>query len=257
MLLRQWRATRRRSQLDVAMDAGLSQRQLSFIESGRSFPKRETLLAIAGVLDVPLRERNALLLASGFAPMYSDATWSEPEMHSIKAAVDRMLRAQEPYPALLMDRYWNVLSSNDAMPRFFGKFIDMEARAATHGRNLLHLMFDPTGMRPFIHDWPRVSQSFLQRVRREAVGHTMDDRTQELLDALLAYPGARVDASFATDGSSDLPVIPVSFEKDGAVLNYFSMVSTVGSPRTITAQELRIECLFPADEATEARHLTI
>jgi transcriptional regulator with XRE-family HTH domain len=261
-MLREWRAVRRRSQLEVAMDAGLSQRQFSFIESGRSAPKRETVLAIATALDIPLRERNTLLLASGFAPMYSDVAWSEPEMQSIKAAVDRMLRAQEPYPALLMDRYWNVLSDNHATWRFFGKFVDMEARAAQHvaerkPRNLLHLMFDPTGMRPFIHDWPRVSQSLLQRVHREAVGRTMDERTQKLLNTLLAYPGAAVGAPADLDGASDLPMIPLSFERDGAVLNYFSMVSTVGTPRTIAAQELRVECLFPADEATEARHLAL
>jgi transcriptional regulator with XRE-family HTH domain len=261
-MLREWRTVRRRSQLEVAMDAGLSQRQFSFIESGRSAPKRETVLAIAGALEIPLRERNALLVASGFAPMYSEAAWSEPEMQSIKAAVDRMLRAQEPYPALLMDRYWNVLSDNHATWRFFGKFVDMEARAAQHvargtPRNLLHLMFDPNGMQPFIHDWPRVSQSLLHRVRREAVGHTIDARSQDLLDALLAYPGARVDAPASLDGTSDLPMIPLGFEKDGAVLNYFSMVSTVGTPQTVAAQELRVECLFPADEATEARHLAL
>jgi transcriptional regulator with XRE-family HTH domain len=254
VLLRGWRATRHKSQLDVALDAGVSQRQFSFIESGRSIPKRETLLAIAGALDVPLRERNALLLAGGYAPHYSDAAWDEPQMRSIRAAVDRMLRKQEPYPAVLMDRYWNVLASNDASPRFFGTFIDMTSRAK---RNLLHLMFDPGGMRPFIHDWERVSRSLLERVRREAVGRVADASTQELLCELLAYSGTTLSVKTIASGGSDLPMIPLSFVREGTVLNYFSMVTTVGTPQSIAAQELRVECLFPADEATEAQHLAL
>lgn len=261
-VLRQWRATRRISQLELAMDAGISQRQLSFIESGRSIPKRETLFAIAGALEIPLRERNDLLVASGFAPIYSDAGWSEPKMRSIKAAVDRMLRQQDPYPALLMDRYWNVLSLNDSTERFFGRFIDMEARLAAlenrgAARNLLHLMFDPAGMRPFIHDWKRVSQSLLARVRRETVGHIVDERTEELLEELFAYSGASAGVSPSVSDSDDLPIIPLSFVRDEVVLNYFSMVSTVGTPQSIAAQELRVECIFPADESTEERHLAL
>jgi transcriptional regulator with XRE-family HTH domain len=236
------------------MDAGISQRQFSFIESGRSAPKRDTLLAIAGALEIPLRERNDLLLASGFAPMYSEAVWSEAQMRSIKAAVDRMLEQHEPYPAVLMDRYWNVLSSNDATRRFFGSFINTENRTR---RNLLHLMFDPTGMRPFINDWEKVSQSLLQRVRRETIGHIMDAGTQNLLNELLAYPATvSTGTTVHADDDDELPMIPLSFAKDGAVLNYFSMVTTVGTPRTIASQELRIECLFPADESTEKHHLS-
>ena len=256
VLLRQWRATRRKSQLEVALEAGISQRQLSFIESARSVPKRETLHAIADALEIPLRERNALLLASGFAPIYSDAAWSEPEMRSIKRAIDRMLQQQEPYPAVLMDRYWNVLASNDATFRFFGSFIDMHARAGK--RNLLRLMFDPTGMRPFIYDWQSVSRSLLRRVQREAVGSRVDSAMQELLNELQAYPGTETAANTAcADDGKDLPVIPLSFVRDGNVLNYFSMVTTVGTPRTVVSEELRVECIFPADESTEAEHLAI
>lgn len=237
------------------MEAGVSQRQFSFIESGRSVPKRETLLAIAEALDVPLRERNTMLLASGYAPFYSEVAWKEPEMHSIRAAIDRMLRQQEPFPALLMDRYWNVLSSNDATLRFFGLFTDMKARMSR--RNLLHLMFDPAGMRPFIHDWENTSRALLERVQREAIGRVTDLQTQELVDELLAYPGTSPSVTASSGGQSDLPMIPLSFVRDGVVLNYFSMVSVVGAPRTITSQELRVECLFPVDESTERRHLAL
>lgn len=120
-LLRRWRSVRGKSQLDLALEAGLSQRHLSFIESGRSTPGRQKLLDLAEALDVPLRERNSLLLAAGYAPIYGDDGWNEPQMRSIKRAVDRMLRQQEPYPAILMDRYWNVLATNDATLRFFGQ----------------------------------------------------------------------------------------------------------------------------------------
>ena len=257
VLLRRWRSARGKSQLYVALEAGISQRHLSFIESGRSMPSRETLLAIAEALDVPLRERNALLLAAGYAPSYSEAAWDEKEMRSITVAVDRMLQQQEPYPAVLMDRYWNVLSANAASQRFFGSFIDMHAwRARTGRRNLLHLMFDPAAMRPFIHDWESVSRSLIARVHREAVGRVIDDGTRELLDALSRYPGVPAGPKEKwEDVVVDLPMIPLTFVRGDIVLKYFSMVSTVGTPQTIAAQELRVECLFPADELTETHHV--
>lgn len=253
-LLRGWRSARGKSQLDVSLEASISQRHVSFIESGRSVPGREKLLDIAEMLDVPLRERNALLLAAGYAPVYREGRWDEPQMRSITAAAARMLKQQEPYPAVLMDRYWNVLSANDAAPRFFGLFTDMAGRAGP--RNILHLMFDPAGMRPFVRDWSTVASSLLGRVRREAVGGVADPRTRELIEALLAYPGAPAGRN-PPHSVTDLPMIPLSFEKDGAVLNYFSMVCTVGTPTAVAAQELRVECMFPADQATEGRHLAL
>ena len=209
---------------------------------------------IAEALEIPLRERNGLLLSAGYAPQYAEGGWDAPQMQRIMAAVRRMLKQQEPYPAVLMDRYWNVLEANDAAPRFFGRFVDMGSRPRP--RNILHLMFDPAGMRPFIADWERVSQSLLARVRREAVGGVIDTGTQALLDALTAY----ADAPPARGGQladEALPIIPLSFDKDGTILNYFSMVSTVGTPTTVAAQELRVECMFPADDATEVAHLAI
>lgn len=258
-LLRRWRSTRGKSQLDVAVDSGISQRHLSFIESGRSAPSRETILAIAEALDVPFRDRNVLFLAAGYAPMYADGSWDSVDMLSITTAVERMLRQQEPYPAVLMDRYWNVLSSNAAAPRFFGEFIDIRGlQTRTGRRNLLHLTFDPAGMRPFIHDWQTVSHSLIQRVHNEAVGHVVDERTRELLDALMAYPGMTTEPDGRLENAAiNLPMIPLSFVRDGAVLNYFSMVVVVGTARTIMSQELRVECLFPADELTETRHMAL
>ncbi|MFM0168197.1 helix-turn-helix domain-containing protein [Paraburkholderia sediminicola] len=257
VLLRHWRDVRGISQLDLSFNAGVSQRHISFIESGRSVPSRQMLMDIAQALDIPLRERNTLLLAAGYAPMYADAAWNAQEMQSVTKALGRMLRQHEPFPALIMDRYWNVLMTNDAAPRFFNCFIDMAARKGP--RNMLHLVFDPDGMRPFVADWQTVADSLIQRVYRESVGRVIDDRTRGLLDALRAYPdvqtGFEPGHPSVADASAAMPVIPIGFVKDGHVMKYFSMVASVGTPQTIAAQELRLECMFPADDETEARHL--
>jgi hypothetical protein len=197
------------------------------------------------------------LLAGGYAPIYPDGAWDGPEMGSITKALERMLRQHEPFPALVMDRYWNVLMTNRAAPRFFGRFTDLSARKSP--RNLLHLMFDPHGLRPFVANWPAVAESLIQRVYREAVGRVVDDKIKELLKALLAYPDVEPGWTVpkAPSLQSAMPVIPISFVKEDKVLNYFSMVTTVGTPQTVAAQELRIECMFPADEATEALHVAL
>jgi transcriptional regulator with XRE-family HTH domain len=252
VLLRHWRDLRGRSQFDLSLDTGVSQRHISFIESGRSVPGRQTLLDIAQALDIPLRDRNTLLLASGYAPIYSEGAWNGPEMQSVTDALERMLRQHEPFPAVVMDRYWNVLMTNEAAPRFFDCFIEMAARKSP--RNMLHLMFDPDGMRPFIANWEDAAKGLFQRVFRESVGRVIDEKTRELLAALLAYPDVKTDWKNPIELST-MPVIPIGFVRDGQVLNYFSMVTTVGTPQTIAAQELRIECMFPADEATEAHHI--
>jgi transcriptional regulator with XRE-family HTH domain len=258
-LLRHWRDLRGISQLDLSFNAGVSQRHISFIESGRSVPSRQMLLDIAQTLDIPLRERNTLLLAAGYAPMYADAAWNAQEMQSVTKALGRMLRQHEPFPALVMDRYWNVLMTNESAPKFFNCFIDMAARKGP--RNMLHLIFVPDGMRPFVADWQSVADSLIRRVSRESVGRVIDDPTRELLAALRAYPDVPADAHSSRVFSADagaaaaMPVIPIGFVRNGHVLNYFSMVASVGTPQNVAAQELRIECMFPADDETEGRHM--
>ncbi len=247
-LLRHWRDQRGKSQLDLSFDAGVSQRHISFIESGRSVPTRQMLLGIAQALDVPFRERNLLLLAAGYAPAYAEHPWDAPEMQMITGALTRMLHQHEPYPAVALDRDWNVLLSNASAPTFFDLFIDMSARPTP--RNFLHLMFDPAGMRPFITNWEDVAQGLLERVHREAVGQVVNE---DLVATLLAYPDVKREWQVPRPQSA-MPVLPLSFTKDGVVLQYFSMVATVGIPRTVAAQELRLDFIFPADEDTDARH---
>ena len=254
VLLRHWRAVRGKSQMALSLDTGVSQRHLSFIESGRSAPGRQTLLNIAHALDVPFRDRNELLVAAGFAPVYREAAWNAGEMRSVSRALEHVLQHHEPYPAIVMDRYWNVFMRNAAAPRFFNAFFDLDA--LPEPRNMLHLMFDPAAMRPFLVNWEEASQSLIRRIHREAVGHTLDDHTRDLLAALLAYPDVdpQLHTAHADDPEPALPMVPLSFAKDGQVLRYFSMVTTVGTPETIATQELRIESMFPADEATEEAH---
>ncbi|WP_429492015.1 helix-turn-helix domain-containing protein [Paraburkholderia sp. RAU6.4a] len=254
-LLRSWRDLRGLSQLDLSLDAGVSQRHISFVESGRSIPSRQMLIDIAQTLDVPLRERNTLLQAAGYVPEYSESPLDALEMQSIKKALDRMLSQHAPFPAVVMDRYWNIFMANEYAPRFFNCFIDMKARKGP--RNMLHIIFDPEGMRPFVSDWESVAKSLMRRVYRESVGRVIDNKTKELLAALVTYPDVRTDwkSPQISDVTPTMPVIPLSFIKNGTVLNYFSMVATVGTPQTISAQELRIECMFPADDATEIFHL--
>lgn len=253
-ILRRWRAARGQSQLDLAMTSGMSQRHVSFIENGRSRPSRAKLHDIADALDIPLRERNTLLLAAGYAPTYPEGAWDEPGMGSINAAIDRMLRQQEPYPALLLDRYWNVVRTNSVAPSLFGRFIDLNVYPQP--RNLLHLLFDPAGLRPHVADWERLAASMIGRLHRESVGRLLDDRSQQLMRDLLAYPD--VDTGWQCAGpASSLPMVPITLVHQGERISYFSMISTVGTPQTVLAQELRLESMFPADDASEERHLQL
>ena len=253
-LLRHWRDLRGKSQFDLSLDTGVSQKQISFVESGRSVPNRQTLAIIAQALDIPLRDRNTLLLACGYAPIYSESDWDSVEMKSVTDALKRILRQQEPFPAMVMDRYWSVLMMNECAPRFFNCFIDMAARQGS--QNMLHFLFDPKGMRPFIANWEDVARSLFERVYRESVGRVVDEKTKALVTALLAYPDVKSEWKNPV-ALSFMPVIPIGFIKDGLVLNYFSMVTTVGTPQTVAAQELRIECMFPADDTTEIHHASM
>jgi transcriptional regulator with XRE-family HTH domain len=241
-LLRYWRQERGKSQLDLSMDTGISQRHLSFVESGRSSPSRDFLSIVSDALNIPLRERNVLLLASGFAPQYSEQSMDAEEMGVVTRAIDRMLEQHEPHPALVLDRYWNVVRTNKASPRFFGSFVDLERRPKP--RNLLDLMFDPSGMRPFIEEWETVAAGLLQRVRREAVGQVLDAKLQELLKRLREYPGV---AALKPPSAPQSPVLPIAFRQGNQRFSYFSLITTVGTPQCITAQELRVECMFPTD----------
>lgn len=247
LLLKEWRRVRRKSQLTLALEAEVSPRHLSFVESGRSVPSRDMVQTLAEALDVPLRERNALLVAAGYAPLYPERALESADLIRVRHALTRLLDHHEPYPAVVLDRRWNVLETNRAAPRLFSHFVDLAT--LPEPRNLLRSMFDPAGLRPWIANWDAVAQTLVHRVFREAVGGVPDPQVLSLLGELRAYPGSPAPGPATT--AADLPFHPVQFRKGTLSLSFFSMVTTVGAPLDITAQELRIEAFFPSDDETE------
>lgn len=249
-LLQYWRKARSLSQLALAHEAGVSPRHVCFVETGRARPSREMVLLLANVLNVPLRERNALLLAAGFAPIYAETQLEAPELAPVRAALAAILRQQEPYPAVVMNRHWDIVGGNDAARRFFALLLG-EARASQPA-NVLRLIFDPAALRPSVVNWEAVAESLIQRVAREAVGGVQDGPTAQLLAEVLRYPDIPARLREPKLEVPLLPVIPVRFRKGKDTYSYFSTVTTLGTPQDVTLQELRIECFFPADDDTSA-----
>jgi transcriptional regulator with XRE-family HTH domain len=248
--LKAWRDSRKLSQLDLAMTAGISQRHLSFLEIGRARPSREMVLQLAAALDAPLREHNVLLAAAGFAPLYRESALNDPGMSAVREALELMLKHHEPNPALVVDRAWNVQMVNDAVHRVFGLAGDLQAmwkRVCGDGpRNVLKVTLHPEGFRPYIANWMESAPVVIARTRREAEA-TGSEALRALLAEVLAYPGIPAEWRIPQWDAPPLPVLPLSLAKDGVKLNLFSMISTFGTPQDITTDELRVETFFPAD----------
>lgn len=250
-LLAEWRRVRGASQLDLATRADVSPRHVSFVETGRSKPSREMVLQLAGALDVPLRERNALLLAAGFAPLYRETKLDAPELDAARRALEFILDHQEPYPAVVLDRHWNILSMNGAGQRFVGLLT--EGQPAIPGApNVVRSVFHPHGLRPWIANWEEVASHLVQRVHREAVGGVTDDPTKRLLREVLSYPGVPERFRSPDVETAISPLVALDFRKGDVAARFFSTVTTLGTPQDVTLQEVRVECFFPADRATEA-----
>lgn len=253
-MLREWRKARGASQLDLALNCGLSQRHLSFLESGRSRPSRGMVLHLASALDVPLRQQNAMLLSAGFAPVYKERALNEPDMQPIEHALDQALRQQEPYPALVVDHAHDILRANTALGRLMGFLVGAEAAAAAAQSrlNAVDLALQPRGLRPFIENWEEVAAWSIRRLRAEAMANRTGKDVAELLERMLQVPGV---AEIAQASSPDLdypPTLIVRIRKDGVRLALFSMIATVGTPLDVSLQNLRLELFFPADDATAA-----
>lgn len=254
-MLRTWRVTRKLSQLELSLQAGISQRHLSFLESGRARPSREMVLGLTESLDVPLRERNALLTAAGYAALYRERSLDGPDMEQVRRALELTLKHHEPYPAVVLDREWNLLMQNNASLALFGMLDNPDklwARVCGNGpRNLMRLSFHPEGMRPFIRNWDLVGASLLNRLRREAAA-TPGAGLDQLIAELVAYPG--IPAHWQSpDWQQPLsPLLPLELERGGIRISLFSMIALFGTPQDVTVDELRVETFFPADEATEA-----
>lgn len=249
-LLKQWRSVRRMSQLELALEAGVSARHVSFVETGRSSPSREMVILLAEVLAVPLRERNALLEAAGYARYYRETKLADPELGQVRRVVEFILERHEPYSAVAIDRRWNVLMANRPHRRMLDWLLgDHSLDDATAG-NLLRLTFDPQGLRPRIANWEEVARALIDRVHRE-VGGSPDEESEAILEEILSYPGVPVRWRVPDLTRPPSVVIPIHLRADGLELALFSAITTLGTAQDVTLQELRIESFFPADETTE------
>lgn len=257
-LLRRWREARHLSQLDLALEAEVSARHISFLETGRAEPSREMLLTLSNVLDVPLRERNFLLLAAGYAPIYGETSLDDPRMTQVRSAVEVILKSNEPRSAIAHDRHWNVVMANEAFVRFLAVVLEREPpgltplRVSTMPRvNILRLLFDPNSMRRIIENWEAIAKSLLNEAYRR-LAWARDEALKELIAEILSYPGVPVRwREPDLEASRDL-ILPMELNLDGRIARMFSTVTTVATPHDVTLQELHVEVFYPADPETEA-----
>jgi transcriptional regulator with XRE-family HTH domain len=246
-LLREWRSARGFSQLDLAMRAGFSSRHLSFIETGRTQPSRQALLILAETLEVPLRERNRLLEAGGYAHVYRQTPLAADEMRHVRGVLQFILDRHEPYGAVVLDRYSNLLMGNTAATKMLGTLVDSTLLSSSP--NLLRMVFHPLGGRRHIVNWNEVSRHLLARADRE-LSVPGDEVAAALLVELREYAGDLTHEPPAVIRAADV-LLPVHIRKDGLDLRLFSAIMTLGTPQDVTLQELRIETFLPADAATE------
>jgi transcriptional regulator with XRE-family HTH domain len=249
-LLREWRQRRKLSQLDLALSSGVSQRHVSFLESGRANPSRNMILQLSETLDVPLRDRNAWLAAAGFAPVFRTRPLNDPQMGQVLSAVRMMLAAHEPFPAIALDRAWNVRLSNPSFDRLSAMLgEDVWERVGGGPRNLMRLFFHPAGIRPLVTNWAAVGPLIWRRAQREAEalgGHEM----KSVLAELAPYQDEEVLWSAAD--TALVPVLPFNLQVGDQAISMFAIIATLGTAQDVTADELRIETLFPADPQSEA-----
>jgi transcriptional regulator with XRE-family HTH domain len=245
--LRLWRQRRGWSQLDFAGRAGISQRHLSFLELGRAAPSRDMVLRLATALDVPLREHNALLVTAGFAPVWRETDLAAPELAQVRDALDYIMAQQEPFPASVVDRRWNLLRANSGAVRLVEFLVGPLSPDAKI--NLADALVAPDILRPYLVNWTDVVRYFIRSVEADAAADGTTE-TAALLERLLRYDGAQSVVTAQSDEIAVAPVLPMHFRKGDTSLLLFTTIATLGTPQDITLQELRIECFFPMDQAT-------
>jgi transcriptional regulator with XRE-family HTH domain len=248
-LLREWRNARRMSQLALAMEAGLSTRHLSFVETGKAHASREAIQQLANALGVPLRERNALMIAGGYAPEYAENALSTPALDRMRQAIELIIAHQEPYPAFVLDRHWNVLLANQAAMRI--NRLLMAGRESRHG-NLLHQVFDPQDFRSVILNWPEVAEKFIHHAHEQLAVSPTDHVLQQLVADVLRYPDVPEHWRRRDWQTGPAPVLTLAFRSSEGELRFFETITTFSMPRDLTLDEVRIECAFPADDHTAA-----
>jgi transcriptional regulator with XRE-family HTH domain len=248
--LREWRQRRRMSQLDLALDAEISTRHLSFLETGRSQPSRDMLLRLAERLEVPLRERNLLLVAAGFAPLFQERPLSDPLLHPAREAVERLLAAHQPYPAVAIDRHWTLIAANASAQRLMA---GVDASLLQPPVNVLRVSLHPEGMAPMIANYAEWRAHLLLRLRRQ-IDVSADQVLTDLLAELSAYPppvaGRPAPKLTREQEAASGVVVPMRLTTENGVLSFLSTTTVFGTPVDITLSELALEAFFPADTAT-------
>ncbi|MFK8031079.1 MAG: helix-turn-helix domain-containing protein [Gammaproteobacteria bacterium] len=244
-VVRRWRKVRKLSQFELALMASVSQRHLSCLETGRSRPSRPMVMQLAEALDIPLRDRNELLSSAGFAKIYRESGLDHVQMASVRLALEQILDKHEPYPCVVVDRFWNIVSSNNALRKLISIAgeLDVDEKVS---RNLALLTLHPKGLRPFIVNFEGTVAPFVQRLRRDMLRYS-DPETEAFFETVREL----IDDVEVLDASSEEPLMPtLSLEMQmGQVhIALFSVIATFGTPQDITTDELRIESFFPADE---------
>ncbi len=233
------------SQLDLALEADVSARHLSYVETGKAQPSRDMIGRLADALKMPLRERNALLVAAGYAPEYPETSLGTPELSQVRRAIELILEQQEPYSAFVMNRHWDVVETNRATVRLF----DFLCGGTVHS-NVLRQVFDPNDVRAVLVNWEEIAGDLIRHLHDEIAAAPWDLEARALLEEVLRYPGVPSRWRARELGTSPPPLLTVVFRKEDRELCFFSTLTTFGTPRDVTIDELRIECWFPSDDET-------
>ncbi|HJU10399.1 MAG TPA: helix-turn-helix transcriptional regulator [Candidatus Binataceae bacterium] len=256
-LLRRWRESRHLSQLELALEAEVSARHISFLETGRAEPSREMLLTLANVLDVPLRERNFLLLAAGYAPVYGETSLDDPRMTQVRAAVEIILKSNEPRSAIAHDRHWNIVMANEAFVRFLTITLGEPPAGLQPLQisklprlNVLHLVFNPNLIRRIIMNWEVIAKSLLNEAYRR-LAWARDEKLKNLITEILSYPNVPERWREPDLEAPHELLLPMELDLDGEIARMFSTVTTVATPHDVTLQELHVESFYPADAETQ------
>ena len=254
-LLRYWRRVRRYSQMELSLDCDTSSRHLSCVETGRAHPSRQLLLRICNALEIPLRARNTILIAGGYAPLYMETGLTDPEMHEARVVLEKILTLHEPYPAMLIDRHWDIVLCNNSFKFLVKAFAGNYAALHDSQWNLMRMLFHSDGWAPNIANLPSVYATMMERGRRALIAGDVDRKLTELLEEITELRPSEHEA-WASDvlEADNQPklIMPVHYKKDGLEVNVFTTVATLGAPLNITLQELQIESGYPVDDASEA-----
>jgi len=245
-ILRRWRMLRKISQMDLALEIGVSPRHLSFVETGKSRPGRELVLRIAQFLNLPYRQRNAFLMAAGYAPEFRGESLESPEMEIVREAINQLLANHEPFPAFVVDAGYKILMKNSAYERFVRFYAGQKSLEKYD--NAIRILFAEDGLRPYVQNWPSVEKIIVSRLAGELMTTQNNDLLSLYKDISSSSSGkAEIDLKIDTM----LPVMSLSFLKDSTTASFFTTIVTFGTPLDLTTQEIRIELLFPSDEETK------